>query len=159
MTRYEQLVDSALPCARKHFEYFEACQRLAFSLAAGYANFLEYPRDGVVFVHLDQDLNRTEKTEFISAETPLVFGDDGFWYFCIRIRYEKGGNSAYMVEHIKLGLKIVGTVTTVRGDSDVEVDTTSPGSIEEFFYGIFNDTLERFKTLPFIPTKRIGFVM
>ena len=158
MTRYEQLTDVAIPCTHKHFEYYESCQRFAFSLAAGYADFLEYPRDKVVFVSLDQNLNRIEKTEPITFDTPLVFGDDGFWYFCFRIKYEKKGDSGYMFEYIKLGLKLDGPVATVRGDSDVEIDTTRASSVEEFFQRLFNDSMVRFGTLPFLPTKRIGFV-
>lgn len=158
MTRYEQLADAAIPCTHKYFEYFESCQRFAFFLTAGYGDFLEYPRDKVVFVSLDQNLNRLETTEAICFDTPLVFGDDGFWYFCFRIKYEKKDDSGYMVEYIKLGLKLDGHVATIRGDSDVEIDTTCTNSVEEFFQRLFNDSMERFRTLPFLPTKRIGFV-
>jgi len=158
MTRYEQITDVAIACTHKHFQYYESCQQLAFSFAVGYADFLEYPRDQVVFVPLDTNLDRMEKTEPISIEPSLAFGDDGFWYFCFRIKYEKKGDSGYMFEFIKLGLKLVGNIVTVREERDIEVDTTLPGSSDDFFSHLFNDSIQRCASLPFLPSKRIGFV-
>ena len=158
MTRYEQLVEVAIPCAHGHFDYFEKCQRVAFGIAGGYADFLGYPREQVVFVVLDQHLNRSDKTESFGLDVPMVFGDDGLWYFCFRIKYQKAKDSAYMCEYIKLGLKLNGTVVTVRGDNTAEIDTASPNNVEEFFQHLFADSLERFQSVPFQPSKRIGFL-
>jgi hypothetical protein len=158
MTRYEQLVEVAIPCTHRHFDYFENCQRTAFCVAAGYADFLEYPRDLVVFVLLDQNLSRTEKTAPIDFDVPMVFGDDGFWYFCFRIKYHKDGDSGYMFEYIKLGLTLNGNIVTIRGDTDAKINTTNSSSVEEFFQRQFNDSLARFQSVPFLPSKRIGFV-
>jgi hypothetical protein len=133
MTRYEQITDIAVACTHKHFQYYESCQRLAFSLAAGYADFLEYPRDQVVFVALDNNLKRGEKTEPIGIDPSMVFGDDGFWYFCFRIKYENKGDPGYMYEFIKLGLKLNGHIATVRAEGDCEIDTTVAGSSSDLF--------------------------
>ena len=158
MTKYEQLADVAIAYTHKHFQYYESCQRLAFSLAAHYADFLEYPRDQVVFVPLDRNLDRMEKTEPISMDLSLAFGDGGFWYFCFRIKYEKKGDSGYMFEFVKLGLKLIDHIATVREERDFEIDTTAPGNFDEFFGYLFADSLKRFASAPFLPSKRIGFV-
>jgi hypothetical protein len=158
MTRYEQLTDVAIPCAHKHIQYYESCQRLAFSLAAGYAEFLEYPHDHVVFVLLDRNLDRIEKTEPISIDPSMVFGNDGFWYFCFRIKYEKNSDHGYMFEYIKLGLKLNEQIATVREDRDFEIDMARAGSTDEFFNHLFSDSMQRFASLPLFPSKHIGFV-
>lgn len=158
MTRYEQLVDVAIPCVHGHFDYFEKCQMAAFVIAGGYADFLGFPRNQIAFVVLDQHLNRSDKTESFGLGVPMVFGDDGSWYFCFRIKYQKAKDSAYMDEYIRLGLKINGTAVTVCGDNTAEIDTASPKSFEEFFQHLFSDSLERFRSVPFQPSKRIGFL-
>jgi hypothetical protein len=157
MTRYDQLTDQALSYAHENMDYYENCQRLAFRLATAYATFLDCPHDRIVFIRLDQNLDRTEESDPIGFEGPLTLWTDGFWYFCARIRYEKAGDPAYGYEFIKLGLRLSERLLTIREDKDFEIDPDNVATAEPLFVQLFQTSLRRFASPPYVQSKQIGF--
>lgn len=159
MNRYAELAELAAKYSRHVFEVKHTSQRLAAQLVKGYADFLGCPLKQIEFVRLSKTLETTDEVEPFSWNVPLMLDTEGFWYFCVRIKFEKPSDGAFVFDLTTLGIRHRDGLLTVREQRDFEMTPDRPEAAEPLYQHLLAETLKEFGSPFRLRSTRIGFVV
>lgn len=159
MSKFEELAEMATKYSRHIFDVKRTSQRLAAQLVTGYAQFLGCPLAQIDFVRLAKNLDATEQSHPFGSDVPLVLDTEGFWYFCVRIKFEKPSDGAFVFDQTTLGIRYQNGLLTVRHDRDFEVSPDCPESANPLYQYLVEGTEKEFSSPFRLQCKRIGFVL
>ncbi len=158
MSKYSELATLAVEKARETQVHYKECEELAFALRSALIEVLEFPRENVDFVPLDESLRLTGGNEDRLRQPDFRLGDDGFFYFGLNTLLDQPHKIHFYNVSLRIGLKrIGGTVFTVRTEKDMHVDRSKPEDMARFCEYVFEDYKQFFGTPFDAQPKRLGF--
>lgn len=158
MSKYKEIAELAAAWTRTIFTNRSECERLAETIVHGYAAYLGCPLDNMEYRRLDGTLKITEQSAPISGPPPFVLDGDGFWNFCLRIKFQGPDRNALAHEQLKLGIRYQNGMVTVREEHDFQTKPDAHDAFQPLYDGWFEASKSEFSSPLVQQSRRIGFV-
>jgi hypothetical protein len=157
MSKYSDVAELASQRSQEFWEELRKSQVAAMQLAERLREFFDAPEDRLSFVKLDRDMGSTEEVIGIGSNYPkMTQGQDGFWYFGLRIHFESPARSTFEQLTLKIGMKPSDKGITVRFERDFQ--TPSAADLDAFLDWLYRDLIEHYSTPRGQRPRRPGFI-
>jgi hypothetical protein len=158
VSKYDEIAALAATWTRSIFANKRECERLVLKIARDYATYLGCPLENMEFRTLDGALKITEQSVPISRPPPFVLDGEGFWHFCLRIKFDGPDPKALAHEQLRMGIRYQNGLVTIREDQDFQVNPDTPDAFQPLYDQWFEASKAEFSS-PFVrQSRRIGFV-
>jgi hypothetical protein len=157
MSKYAEIAELASLDAERFYEEKLAARRSAMRIAIGCRDFLQAPEEALSSVTLDQELRAAAEPMPLTTWPEVRLGDDGDWYFGLRIHFEVKGRSTYGDVTLKIGVKPRGDGVSAIRHGDENFDD-SDLDLERFVTFIHRELVEHYSAPRGQRRRRPGFV-
>ena len=158
MSKYNEIAALAAKWSRAVFQNQQECQRLATAFVRGYADYLGCPTSNFEFRRLDGSLKITDDSIPFGGAIPFVLDGDGFWHFCLRIKFDGPDPRALANEQLKLSIKYQNNIVTIRDEQEFQVNPAVTDAFLSLYDRMFETSLAEFSSPLVRQSRRIGFV-
>jgi hypothetical protein len=156
MSKYTDIAELASQRSQEFWEELRKSQVTAMQLAEQFRTFFDAPEDRLTFVKLDREMASTEEVLGLGNYPKMTQGQDGHWYFGLRIHFASTARSAFEDLTLKIGIKPSGTGVTIRFERDFQAATTS--DLSGFLDYLYRDLMEHYSTPRSQRPRRPGFI-
>lgn len=146
MSKYDDIAKISSERAKRFFEERTECERYAFELIRGLADYLEAPKDAITYMEVVSvdPWQIGDKQHSVRNGLPRAkSGPDGFWYFGVYFCFEQVARSTCYYNHgCGIGIKKQGDEFLVRYDSEKVHVLKASSRRNSFFEAFTKDSLE-----------------
>lgn len=155
MTKYTQISSLASAYSERFIAHRDQCTQVAHLIMTHLAEYFEAPSNMLQFVEIDAELKANHK----QIDAPMLKqGQDGYWYFGLRVHFSDPKQRGYSDSVLKFGVKIDGENCSVKLDSTFAIDLTDTKTLNPLFDDIFKGYETYYSGKPSVIPQGIGFI-